>query len=507
MTPLASLPRTPAAHFRLHFFGAALRLRERTTGHSFPFLADYCGEPDAAGLGDTAAWDAAVAAWEKGPALPLQRLARVGGLTPDAMNALFLMGLVDEDARFGAVFETFTGRPRPTAGLLHAWWPGMRSGLRRLEELGLAERAEEELARADAPLRVPPVPWDALRGDPPAPPGGWARLHRREDLAQLDELIVAPALDEALRRVPSVLTSGEVGAVIVRGPASGGRRTLLGAIARAAGWGLLEVPGLPPGDARWRQLWPLATLLDALPALVLEPAPGETARVEAPDGWAGPLGVVLGRRGGVAGPGVEHAVTLALDVPDAPERARHWTAALGRGADGAALAARFRMTGGNIRRTAALARAEAALAGRPQPSAADLRRGARALHGRLLDTLASPVPTESDWAALAVREQTAIELQLLESRCRHRERLGACVGPAASSGLTAGVRALLTGPSGTGKTLAARTLAGVLGVEWPLVPGGEPVIGHVMPAISGRAVVLEQGASPPYRFCVACSLK
>jgi SpoVK/Ycf46/Vps4 family AAA+-type ATPase len=56
------------------------------------------------------------------------------------------------------------------------------------------------------------------------------------------------------------------------------------------------------------------------------------------------------------------------------------------------------------------------------------------------------------------------DLALAEARCRHREALadGAAVLGAVGS---AGVRLLFRGPSGTGKTLAARTLAGVLGLD------------------------------------------
>jgi len=70
-----------------------------------------------------------------------------------------------------------------------------------------------------------------------------------------------------------------------------------------------------------------------------------------------------------------------------------------------------------------------------------------------------------DWRDLAVGDETARELELLESRCRHRERLHESVGAALGTQLTPGVRALFTGPSGTGKTLAARLLASTLGKE------------------------------------------
>jgi hypothetical protein len=471
MTALDPLARTPAEHFRLHFFGAVLHLRRHASEERFPFLRDYCAEPDAAGLGDPAAWDRARARWEDGARLPLTRL----GLPHGGLRALFVTGLADEDARFGAVFEQFTGHARPTPGLLHAWWPETRQPLRRLAELGLAEAADSDSPRADSPLRVPAVAWDAIRGEAPGPLVGWARHRARHELPELAELILADGVRAELERAPRVLTSGAADALVVRGPAAGGRRSVVAAVARAAGRGLLELSDLTEDDTRWRIAGSLATLLDAMPAVVLDVPPGDTFRVPTLDGWVGPLGIVAGRTGGVAGPALERAVTVVLDVPSVADRARHWAAALapdapvasngGRpGLPPAALAARYRMTGGNIRRTAALARAHAALAGRAEPTGADVARGARALHSRLLDTLAVRVTTELDWERVAVRPETLEELRLLEARCRHRERVGEVLG-AAAGGPTAGVRALFTGPSGTGKTLAARTLAGVLDVD------------------------------------------
>src|SRR5207237_167267 len=52
-----------------------------------------------------------------------------------------------------------------------------------------------------------------------------------------------------------------------------------------------------------------------------------------------------------------------------------------------------------------------------------------------------------------------------ERRCRHRERLPAALTAASAGHLNCGVRALFSGASGTGKTLAARLLASVLGMD------------------------------------------
>jgi ATPase family associated with various cellular activities (AAA) len=462
MSGFSSLPRAVATHFQLNFFGAVLHLREHASEERFPFLRDYCAEPDAIGVTEAAVWDAALAEWEADVPLPLTRLTRTTGITSGGVRALFVIGLVDEDARFGSIFEEFTGHPRPTSGLLHAWWPTMRPCLRRLVELGLAETVNADAPRADSPLRVPAVAWDAIRGDPPGTLTPWVRHRAAETLPHPDDLVLARPTLDVVRRAPAVLASGAVTAIIVRGPATSGRRTVLAAIARTAGWGVLEISGLDAGDHRWRQIGPLATLLGAMPVAIVEVPPGEVIDLPALDGWNGPLGVVLGRRGGIGGPPADHAVTIALDIPDPSERARHWADALDQ--DSSGLATRFRMTGGNIRRTAALARAEAALAGRDRPTSTDIARGARALHVRLLDTFATRVTTENDWSRVAVRPETMRELHLLEARCRHRERIGELVG-ASNSTLTKGVRALLTGPSGTGKTLAARTLAGVLAID------------------------------------------
>jgi SpoVK/Ycf46/Vps4 family AAA+-type ATPase len=95
----------------------------------------------------------------------------------------------------------------------------------------------------------------------------------------------------------------------------------------------------------------------------------------------------------------------------------------------------------------------------------DAQQASRALNRQALDTLAMRVEATGDWQRLAVSEETMRELRELESRCRYRERLHEAVGEGLSAQLTAGVRALFTGPSGTGKTLAARLLASTLRMD------------------------------------------
>jgi SpoVK/Ycf46/Vps4 family AAA+-type ATPase len=68
---------------------------------------------------------------------------------------------------------------------------------------------------------------------------------------------------------------------------------------------------------------------------------------------------------------------------------------------------------------------------------------------------------------MAGAEDTMAELRNLERRCRYRERLPVIVGPAPAlkGQLNCGVRAQFSGPSGTGKTMAARLLASALQMD------------------------------------------
>src|SRR6266702_628573 len=87
------------------------------------------------------------------------------------------------------------------------------------------------------------------------------------------------------------------------------------------------------------------------------------------------------------------------------------------------------------------------------------------LNRQVLETLATFVEPSGDWSQLAASAETQRELFNLENRCRYRERLRNFVGTVLCAQLNAGVRVLFSGPSGTGKTLAARLLASVLHID------------------------------------------
>jgi hypothetical protein len=465
--PFQSLPRDPEGHFRLYFYAGVIALRAGLPAElQPPVLGGYQLEIDAAGGSDPERWARGIERWERdGEELPLTELKAACGLDYDDLVLLFLIGLSEEEPRFGELFEQLQGpgHSRLTVGLLKALTPrsDLRRSLRRLRALGLVSVLNPDEPRLTWSLAVAHPVWDALRADIDPELGGLGRIRRFEELPDRSELILSAEVHETLARAPDLFARGGARTVIVRGRESSGRRTIARVLARSLGRATIELAG--PVDGRWAMVGALATLLHAMPVTVMALGPGESAELPHLPGYDGPRVAVVGLTGGLTG-AVDGAMSLTLDLPGPEERRRHWSAALGH-RPGADVVRQYRMTSGNIRRIARLARSQAALAGHAEPRPVDIRMAARTVHGQLLDTLAERLPPADGWELLALRSETDRELRLLERRCREREQLADSGGPALRGQLGAGVRALFSGPSGTGKTLAARVLAGRLGLD------------------------------------------
>ena len=472
--PFHQQSRDPESHFKLHWFAAMLRLRgllpTPDNENGLGFLNGYYEELDAFGFQTSgpsaeARWERLLAAWENsfGGHLPLRALRESCALDGLAMTLLFTAGLVEEDVRFGQLFEVLNQVPgewRPTFGLLTMVTDdeSARQALLALLAAGLLVPGNVDAPRARWTLQVPTVLWDSMRGGD-APAIEWARHVPVEALPRPDELVLETDTRNALGHLPRLLAGGRQGLVVVRGPRGGGRRTLLRAAARSLGRGVLEL-----NERAGSAAGPLATLLNALPVVELKPSPGETVAVPKLSSYSGPIGVVAPLRGGVEGG--DDTITFRVGVPDIACRAALWASSLGVDSERArSLALRYRTPSGTIRTVAERARTECRLAGRSSPTTEDVARAFDGQRADTLERLSHRVRVAGDWGDLAVAESTARELTLLESRCRHRERLLDYVAAPLAAGLTPGVRALLTGPSGTGKTLAARLLASVLGKE------------------------------------------
>lgn len=502
--PFPALPRTPRGHLSVRFYEAVLVLcryggqRAESAGatpdamlDAHPFLRGYLEEVASHAPGSLAEgglvgpesverFRAEVDRWETAAEvrLPIGSLRAELGLGEAHVLALILAGLVEEDSRFGAVFSAAGNGVGawPTVGLLHQIAAASRSEpvqdawtfARPLVDAGLLEVVDATEPRGDWQLRVPAPLWTALAGDAVAQPLPGVHWRPPASWEPLSELILEPAQRERLREACALLSSGDARALVVRGLAGSERLEVVGAVARALGRGVLEMAP-PAGEAKlpWKLIGPMATILGAQPTVVLEPGPGETFEIPEPPGYRGPVGVVLGPDGGVGGRPVETAITVQLPPENASLRVRRWARALPGEpkATHRALAERFLLGGRHVHRAARLARTHAALERRERLSLDDVRAAARAINGQQLDSLATRLEGDGGWEQLVLHGSTAEELHHLERRCRHRERLTTALAPGLPGGMNRGVRALFQGPSGTGKTLAARVLAVELGLD------------------------------------------
>ncbi|MGB8506843.1 MAG: hypothetical protein WCD76_00425, partial [Pyrinomonadaceae bacterium] len=212
-----------AGHFRLYLFGVVMqvlryavetRMSWESVFKDYPFLAGYYQElmsqKEIAGMSLEEAsefWREMVLEQEEmtGARLPIRSLCTAYGLDYDAMLLLMSVGLVEEDARFGAMFEAMQvapGQSRPTVGLLRELWQDALGDislpLRLLRECGLVRVANPESPRVEWSLTVPGPVWDALRGEVQRSPAQWARYHAPEELTPLEDLVIGEELRRSL---------------------------------------------------------------------------------------------------------------------------------------------------------------------------------------------------------------------------------------------------------------------------------------------------------------------
>ena len=498
--PTYEVEHSPAGHFQLHLARLIGHLTgnlyqalppeqlERLSGE-YPFLEGY--RRQFTGL-PFDSWLAQFEAEYPGH-LPLRAVQDRLAVTGRSLGLLLAAGLIEEDIRFGALFAALQDplpNREPCLGILN-WLLAGDDGDGRgdgradgrdtpiwqaaewLARQGLlAVQRGQGAVRLEWTVRVPVPLWDALRGQRLAQPADRLSLQPAAGFPDLESLILPARLHEQVRHLPAMIGQGQLDTLVLRGMTGTGRRTTLGAIAQALGRDLLlhSGAGLTPeglGEDDRRLLGPLATLTNALPVIRLAAGSGETVRVERLPGYDGTVGIAMSRIGGLEGSAMENAITLSLPSPSEEQRTLFWaTSGLPLGPEHAATVAnRFLLTGGWIMRVGRLAHNRMLLDGRQQASPEDVRAAMRAVNRQVLETLATPLPAVPGWSSLVVAERVNEQLDLLAARCRGREQILAHVGPAFAHSLNRGVRALFSGPSGTGKTLAARALAGALQMD------------------------------------------
>ena len=199
--------------------------------------------------------------------------------------------------------------------------------------------------------------------------------------------------------------------------------------------------------------------------VIEEPAPEDRREIEAAlAAHSAGLLIWSPHRDGLSWLDALGGATVEVPAPTAAERRVLWRRhASAEHAD--VLAAKFRHSAGQIARAVRLARLAAVAAGRTEPSLDDLHMGARRASSRQLEQLAVCLSGREGWEELVLPERSLALLKSISAYLRHRELVLGDWGFSATVAGEHGVKVLFFGESGTGKTMAARVLAGELGLE------------------------------------------
>jgi hypothetical protein len=213
-----------------------------------------------------------------------------------------------------------------------------------------------------------------------------------------------------------------------------------------------------PGEGLGPWLW----LNHVVPIVRKESGPGEQQIVPTIAGYAGPLLIAAGLEGSFLYKGLP-VPAWTLPLPSRNERISLWEMATGDGAIAAELAD-YRHGLWRINSLAHAAEIEAGRWGESKISAQYILRVGRCGAATDLGSIAQLSEEDIPDEALVVSDELKRELDNLLQRCRKRERLIHGLGPALVTRYRPGVRALLHGASGTGKSLAVEWLATRIGL-------------------------------------------
>ena len=171
------------------------------------------------------------------------------------------------------------------------------------------------------------------------------------------------------------------------------------------------------------------------------------------------------------------AIAVSFAIARFEGRRAQWHAALAAAGIAAgpaeieALAGRFRLTADQIADAVAAARARAqwcgalAVATETVPDIGDLSAAARAQSSHDLLGLARPIEPRHSWADIVLPADQLAQLHELCNRATLRHRVYEGWGFEKKLSTGRGLSALFSGPSGTGKTMAAEIIAGELGLD------------------------------------------
>jgi hypothetical protein len=271
-----------------------------------------------------------------------------------------------------------------------------------------------------------------------------------------------PGRDEAVRAVRAMLRHESMLPIVLAGPDA---ESLL---ATAHGRPLVVVH---IRDIDQRDVMADALLVAALEdrPLVLEGLedlePGDRPRVMRALEQRGERAVIAApNRTAALALGDRTVLLVVAPPPTFAERSQAWADLTGA-AETDDVAAKFRLSIGQIVEAAEVARLAATAAGRVVPAGEELDLGARQASSSRLGELAARLEPGYRWEDLVMPERQLELVQSISAYLRHRDRVLSDWGYDKTVARTQGLKVLFAGDSGTGKTMAAQVLAAQLGLE------------------------------------------
>ena len=400
---------------------------------------------------------------------PLLQLAETLRLHPIETLATALAAAVEMDLMCGravAHLQSPVGGSRPTLGLLAAAFREYDPEGQVIERLltgaavesGLLQILNEGAPLAERSAAVPIPLCLALAGRDAVWPGTALGLEGTPETP-----LPPSVLSEAARYARAL--AGSTTTLVVRSGAAAEARGAAREIAVALHCRPLYIEMEHAAERRpsLSGLGPLMLLRSLLPVFCFEPGPGERRGVPPLPHYNGPALAICGQDGSIEAAG-ESPAAWKIPVPPRDERLQLWRSAIGDEPLSTRMASDYRHGSGRIAQLGRLVRQRCALDNRRQPRFGDVAAASWSGQGSGLEALAQPLPDLIPDEALVASPTLRDELARILLRCRLRESLIEGLGASSLARYRPGVRALFTGPSGTGKTLAASWLATQLGL-------------------------------------------
>ena len=404
---------------------------------------------------------------------PLLKLAEQLQLRQVELLAVVLAAAVETDLMCGraiARLQAPVGGSRPTLGLLAAALAELEPDRNIIDLLltgaaarsGLLQLLNDNAPAVERAAAVPGPLCLALSGQDAAWPG------TRLGMDNIPETPLPPSCVAEAKRQARALEAATPKVLVLRSGSMAEARAVAREVAAALGGRPLFIElehttGQSKDPASIPGVGPLLLLRRLVPVFCYELGPGDRRIVPETPGYTGPLLVLCGHEGSIEAYG-ESPPAWVLSVPRRQERRRLWGLAIGNGELATRLSSEYRHGAGRIAQLGRRVRQRCLLEGRAKPVFGDVAAASWAGEGSGLEALAQPLRDNIPDEALVTGSILREELSRLLLRCRSRENLIEGLGASALARYRPGVRALFTGPSGTGKTLAAGWLSTQLGL-------------------------------------------